>query len=276
MDYSGLKIHARHPNPAEAPLELPLLDSFWPYGSSMPYVIDVQFENSRTIERYQASEIKKIGKFPVGGLNLPLSFKPGTSIAGFFSADPLTYSDTGILNALSKDLYNSSGDLVIPVGQAYKKLGTILRTWIYRENRTTTYKDSGVWSQVEISADWSVGTFNLLNTSDTKTGEHPFPSVDGARNQHLTSALFSGVNGADWVINSTFRDIIFNFFNVFFAPNASISSTFPGPLTLFVGTPTNGMTFTTTGTQTLVSSIAGYNYDCGTVTWTIKWLFTTH
>lgn len=287
IDPTGLNVHAINPDRSSDPIALKLLDEYWLSGEAMPPIIDVRVDTYVQSERYRASQVKKVGKFPVGNLESAggqwgvLRFKPGgVNVIGRIHRDPLAGGDPLVLNALSQDLYDDAGVLIVPAGQAYRQHGRILRTWVYQELRET-----GHWSLISIEAIWSIGAWNRppFDTDDLKAGEYPAAPVDGDRDRGCSTAFF--INGlgvaGDPTIQASFRDITYNFFNVTFAPGASVSGTILGPFNGFSGIPVDGDIYTGTGMLVLVASfhpdpLTGLNYDynCGNVQWTATWRWT--
>lgn len=275
---AGLHFKRPHPDVTQPDIKMVLLDESWASADTMAKVIDITFAAPNGIIRnYQASKVKKIGKFPigalasVGGLFGKVKFKPATAATGFFqSRDPLAVSDPVIQNALTESLFTSGG---APVpGPHYGVPGHILRTWIFQEKST-----AGQWQLTSTNAVWSVGSWNKIDEQFFKSGAHPLPAVFEEENLSANS-LVDFPDFTTWQAIATFQSIFLTLQNLIITPaSAQVDAFFPGPVGGFAGIPTDGQTYTSVGTLILhatVTNVFGpFTFDCGTVTWTITWTF---
>jgi hypothetical protein len=276
---TGLNVHFTHPDTSQDDISIPLLETSWQSGEIMAPAIDVIHTlGDGSSRRLRCSRIKKLIGFPLGpvrsdgGLFGILRSKPGTDVKGFCTNDPLVGSDNEILNALDFPLYDSEG--VEVSGPFYRVQGRIVRAWIFQAKRTTTPPvPPGSWTVSSVSAEWSIGPWNIYDLFDQKAAEKPQPPVESARFQSVISAVNFAAPHDTWQAQANFRDFTYNFFNVNFAPNANVGDLFTGPNTGFAGVPIAGDTYESEGMLALTASIAPYTYDCGTVRWTVIWTF---
>lgn len=139
----------------------------------------------------------------------------------------------------------------------------------------------GHWELQTLTAVWSAGALVEVSVGQVQA-DIPNPPVADERLRGISSAAFvSDAVGAGhtWSASAQFRDFIYNFFNVSFAPNGHTSLSAIGP-TDGLPNPSIGQTYEgvieldCTGTFDEFGS-GPYTYDCGSLTWTAIWKYVT-